>query len=188
MKTSDVTIAIFDDHPAADTAVKVLGEAGFDIKNLSVVGQGYHTDETVVGFYNIGDRVAFWGSRGAFWGGLWGLFVGGLFVTAPVVGPLIVLGAFAGAIIMAVETAAVVGGISALTAALVSLSIPKDSVIRYEEAIKADKFLVMAHGSAEDMRRAKSILANASAAHVEVFSESESRREALASSIVHGTA
>jgi hypothetical protein len=43
------------------------------MKNLSVVGKGYHTEEKVIGFYNVGDRVKFWGSRGAFWGGLWGL-------------------------------------------------------------------------------------------------------------------
>jgi len=188
MKTSDVTIAVFDNHDAANAAVKALGDAGFEMKNLSVVGQGYHTDEKVVGFYNIGDRVTFLGSRGAFWGGLWGLFIGGLFVTAPVVGPLIVLGSLAGTIVLALESAVVFGGISALSAALYSLGTPKNSVIRYEEAIKADKFLVMAHGPADEMIRAKDILAIASASHVEVYSESESKREALASTIVHGTA
>ncbi|CAL4869396.1 hypothetical protein MMA231_03688 (plasmid) [Asticcacaulis sp. MM231] len=151
MNTSDVTIAVFDDHEAANAAIKALGDAGFDMKSLSVVGRGYHTDEQVVGFYNIGDRVTFWGSRGAFWGGLWGLFIGGLFVTAPVVGPLIILGSVAGMIVTALESAVVVGGISALSAALFSLGTPKDSVIRYEEAIKADKFLVMAHGPADEM-------------------------------------
>ena len=60
------------DHQAAENAVKSLTEAGFDMKNLSVVGKGYHSEEKVVGFYNMGDRVKFWGSRGAFWGGFWG--------------------------------------------------------------------------------------------------------------------
>jgi len=55
-------------------AVKTLAAAGFDMRNLSVVGKGYHSEEKVVGFYNIGDRIKFWGSRGAFWGGFWGLF------------------------------------------------------------------------------------------------------------------
>ncbi len=187
MKPSDVTIAIFENHEAANAAVKSLAEAGFDMKHLSVVGQGYHTEEKVIGFYNMGDRVGFWGSRGAFWGGLWGLFIGGLFVTVPVVGPLIVLGSLAGTIVLALESAVVVGGISALSAALFSLGTPKDSIIRYEEAIKADKFLVMAHGPAEEMTRAKAVLAGAKSSSVETYSESESQREALASSIVHGS-
>ena len=66
-KTNSV-IAVFADHNAAEAAVKKLTAAGFEMKNLSLVGKGYHTDEKVVGFYNIGDRMKFWGSRGAFWG------------------------------------------------------------------------------------------------------------------------
>ena len=57
------------------------------MKNLSVVGKGYHTDEKVVGFYNTGDRIKFWGTRGAFWGGFWGLFFGGLFYDRSLRGP-----------------------------------------------------------------------------------------------------
>jgi len=92
MEKSDTVIAVFPGHNAAEAAVKKLATAGFDMKKLSVVGRGYHTEEKVVGFYNIGDRITFWGIRGAFWGGLWGLFLGGLFVTIPAVGPVIFLG------------------------------------------------------------------------------------------------
>ena len=67
MDKANATIAIFADHEGAEAAVKTLAKAGFDIKDLSVVGHGYHTDEKVAGFYNIGDRVKFWGARGAFW-------------------------------------------------------------------------------------------------------------------------
>ena len=52
-----------------------------------------------------------------------------------------------------IENAIVVGGLSALGAALYSLGIPKDSVLAYETAIKADDFLVMARGSADEMTR-----------------------------------
>jgi hypothetical protein len=37
------------------------------MKHLSVVGKGYHTEEKVVGSYKIGNRIKFWGKRGAFW-------------------------------------------------------------------------------------------------------------------------
>ena len=36
----------------------------------------YHSEENVVGFYNAGDRMMYWGKTGAFWGGLWGLLFG----------------------------------------------------------------------------------------------------------------
>ena len=158
MEPADTVIAVFADHHAAEAAVKKLAAAGLEMKNLSVVGKGYHTEEKVVGFYNVGDRIKFWGTRGAFWGGLWGLFFGGLFMTIPVVGHVIVLGYLAAMAISAVESAVVVGGLSALGAAIYSIGIPKDSVIQYETAVKADSFLVMAHGTAEEMARAKAIL------------------------------
>lgn len=161
MKVADTAIAVFADHPAAEDAVKKLIAAGFTIETLSIVGKGYHSEEKVVGFYNIGDRIKFWGERGAFWGGLWGLFFGGLFMTLPVVGHIIVLGYLAATAISAVETAVAVGGLSALGAALYSIGIPRNSVVQYEIAVKADGFLVMAHGSAEDVERAKAILAAA---------------------------
>ena len=129
------------------------------MKHLSLVGKGYHTEETVAGFYNLGDRVKFWGSRGAFWGGMWGLFFGGLFLTIPIVGHVVVLGYLAATAISAVEGAVVVGGMSAIGAAIASIGIPKDSVMQYETAIKADDFLVMAHGDRSEVERARSILA-----------------------------
>src|SRR6202167_1084993 len=158
MEPVDTVIAVFSNHQAAEGAVKELAAAGFEMKNLSVVGKGYHTDEKVVGFYNAGDRVKFWGTRGAFWGGFWGLFFGGLFMTIPFVGHVIVLGYLATIAIAGIENAIIVGGLSALGAALYSIGVPKDSVIQYETAVKADGFLVMAHGSAEEMARAKTIL------------------------------
>ena len=101
MDTTDSVIAVFADHLAAEAAVKELSAAGFEMKHLSIVGKGYHTDEKVVGFYNVGDRIKFWGKRGAFWGGLWGLFFGGLFMTIPVVGHVVVLGYLAATAISA---------------------------------------------------------------------------------------
>src|ERR1700691_1077190 len=168
MEPVDTVIAVFSNHQAAEGAVKELAAAGFEMKNLSVVGKGYHTDEKVVGFYNAGDRVKFWGTRGAFWGGFWGLFFGGLFMTIPFVGHVIVLGYLATIAIAGIENAIIVGGLSALGAALYSIGVPKDSVIQYETAVKADGFLVMAHGSAEEMARAKTILGEAKPSQLDV--------------------
>ena len=47
-------VAVFADHKVAETAVKKLAASGFEMKNLSLVGKGYHTDERVVGFDNLG--------------------------------------------------------------------------------------------------------------------------------------
>lgn len=50
-------------------------------------------------------------------------------------------------------------GSSAFAAALVGLGIPKDSVIKYEAALKANKFLLIASGTNAEVERARAILA-----------------------------
>lgn len=168
MEITESVVAVFADHLVAETAVKKLTDAGFEMNHLSIVGKGYHTDEKVVGFYNAGDRIKFWGTRGAFWGGFWGLFLGGLFMTIPIVGHVVVLGYLATVAIAGIENAIVVGGLSALGAALYSIGIPKNTVLQYETALKADGFLVMAHGTPEEVARAKKILGTSDPSSLEV--------------------
>jgi len=52
----------------------------------------------------------------------------------------------------------VIGGLSALGAGLYSIGIPKDSVVKYELALKSDKFLLMAHGTADEVAKARDIM------------------------------
>ena len=135
-----------------------LQRAGFDMKKLSIVGKDYHTDEHVVGYYNTGDRMKYWGKLGAFWGGFWGLLFGSAFFAIPGIGPVLVAGPLVSWIVGALEGAAVVGGLTAIGAGLYSIAIPKDSILRYELALKADKFLLLAHGTTDQVARAKDIL------------------------------
>ncbi len=178
MKTIDSAVGVFADHSAAEAAVKKLTEAGFPMKQLSVVGKGYHTEEKVIGFYNMGDRIKFWGTRGAFWGGLWGLFFGGVMMVVPVIGHVIVLGYLAAMAVSAVEGAVIIGGLSALGATLSSIGVPKDSVIAYETALQADGFLVVVHGDAAEVARGKDILGTSNATRVDVHSQICSARPA----------
>jgi hypothetical protein len=89
---------------------------------------------------------------------MWGLIFSGVFMTLPLIGPIVVLGHLGIMLLGAAEGALVVGGGSALAGALASIGIPKDSIIRYEESVKTDQFLVMAHGTPEEVARAKEIL------------------------------
>ena len=160
MTAPNTVVAVFANHEAAEDAIKQLARSGIDMKQLSVVGKGYHTDEKVLGFYNTGDRVKFWGKYGAFWGGLWGILAGGVYVAMPAAAGVMVIGYLAAGVISAIEGAAIVGGLSALGAALYSVGIQKDSIVAYETAIEADGFLVMAKGSADDLARAKAALSS----------------------------
>jgi len=161
-------IALFKDHKDVENAVKQLAEHSFDVTHIDVVGRGFHSEEHVTGFYQKHDRIMFWGKQGAFWGGLWGLLLGGLYITVPFVGPIIIVGHLAVIVASVLEGALVVGGLSALGAALYNMGFPKEDIIRYETAIKADTFLVMLHGRPSEIRRAKSILEHTNPTHLDV--------------------
>ncbi|MGB8297799.1 MAG: general stress protein [Polyangia bacterium] len=158
MSKNNSVVAIYPSHTAAEAAIKELQKSGFDLKKLSIVGRDYHTDEHVVGYYNVGDRMKVWGKTGAFWGGVWGLFFGSAFFWVPGLGPLLVAGPLVSWIVGALEGAVVVGGLSAIGASLYSLGIPKNSILQYETDLKAGKFVLLAHGSVDDVARAKDIL------------------------------
>lgn len=158
MSKNNSVVAIYTSHTAAEAAVKELEQCGFDMKTLSIVGRDYHTDEHVIGYYNIGDRMKAWGKTGAFWGGMWGLLFGSAVFIIPGVGPLLVGGPLVGWILGVLEGAIVVGGLSAIGAGLYSQGIPKDSILQYEKALKTGKFILVAHGTPEATIRAKEIL------------------------------
>ena len=158
MPGTNAVVAIYDSHTQAEAAVKELQKSGFDMKKLSIVGRDYHTEEQVVGYYNTGDRMKHWGKLGAFWGGIWGMLFGAAFFAIPGLGPVLVAGPPVAWIVGALEGAVVVGGLSALGAGLYSIGIPKDSVVKYEAALKSDKFLVLAHGTGDEVAKAKDII------------------------------
>src|SRR5260370_39742593 len=104
----------------------MVHEAGFDMTKLAIVGKDFLTDERVVGFYNIRERVKYWGGTGALWGGLWGLLLGTAFFAVPGIGPGLVGGPLVAVIAGGLETPLIVGGLSAMRAALYSTGLPKD--------------------------------------------------------------
>ena len=171
MSKQNSVVAIFESHTQAEDAVRELQKSGFDMKKLSIVGKDYHTDEHVVGYYNTGDRMLYWGKLGAFWGGLWGMLFGSAFFFVPGVGPLLVAGPLVMWIVGALEGAVVTGGLSALGAGLYSVGIPKNSVLQYEANVKAGKFLLILHGTPQEVEHAKDRLDNTQATETTVHTE-----------------
>jgi uncharacterized membrane protein len=171
MSIANAVVAIYDTHEQVEHAIKELQEAGVDMKSLSIAARNTHTDEHVVGYYNAGDRMKYWGKVGAFWGGFWGLLFGSAAFAIPGLGPILVAGPLVGWIIAGLEGAALVGGVSAVGAGLVSIGIPKDSVLKYDVALKTDKFLLVVHGTPSEVDKAKDILAGTEHSHCAVHGE-----------------
>lgn len=155
---TNISVAVYDNHAEAEAAVKTLQSAGIDMKKISIVGKDYQTEEHIVGFLNAGDRARILGQYGALWGGLMGILFGSAMLFIPVVGHLIVLGPLAAALVAGLEGAAAGGGAGALVGALTAVGIPKDSVLRYDTALKAGKFMVVLHGDRAEVDRAHALL------------------------------
>ena len=161
MSNTNSVVAVFESHNQAEDAIRELQKDGVDMKKLSIVGKDYHTEEHVVGYYNTGDRMAYWGKQGAFWGGLWGGLwgiLGAAFFWVPGIGQLLVAGPLVMWIVGALEGAVVTGGLTALGAGLYSIGIPKNSVVQYETEVKNGKLLLVAHGTADEVQRARDLL------------------------------
>lgn len=164
MSHPDSAFFVFDTHDAAEAAIRTLGRAGFDMKKLSLIGKGYHSEEQPMGFYTAGDRIKAWGSTGAFWGGIWGLLLAPAVFFLPGLGLLGMAGPVVATLIGGLEGAVVVGGLSALGGALTQIGVPKDQVIKYEAALKVDKYLLVVLGSAAEQMKARAMLAEAGTA------------------------
>ena len=123
MSITNTVVAIFDSHVDAERAVHTLDRADFNIKGISLIGKGAHTEESVVGYYAGGPVVAW--------------------------------------IVAALESALVVGGLSAIGAGLYSIGIPKDSIVQYEVAVKDGAFMLVASGTVDEVEQANAILKTA---------------------------
>jgi hypothetical protein len=115
--------------------------------------------------------MQYWGKLGAFWGGIWGLLFGSAFFLIPGLGPMLAAGPIVTWIVGALEGAVVTGGLTAIGAGLYSIGIPKDSILKYETALKTDQFLLIAHGSPAEASKAQAILRTTSVADLGVHGD-----------------
>src|SRR5580693_1630599 len=56
----NLVVAVYPQHSDAENAINLLKKSDFNIKKLAIVGQGYHTEDQVVGYYTAGDRMKHW--------------------------------------------------------------------------------------------------------------------------------
>jgi ABC-type antimicrobial peptide transport system permease subunit len=158
MENENSPVYVFNTHAEAEDAIQSLVRSGFDVKKLSIIGKGYHSEERAVGFYTTADKIKSWGGAGAFWGGIWGVLLAPAVFFLPGVGLVAMAGPFVATLVGALEGAAVVGGVSALGAALTQIGVKKEQAIKYETALKVDKYILMVHGDPEEISKARLVL------------------------------
>ena len=161
-------IAVYPDHASAEDAVRRLQKEGIPMQDLSIIGKDFQAVEQPLGFVTTGTVAGAGAKVGAWAGGLFGLLVGAAFLILPGVGPVVIAGPLAAALLGGLEGAAAGAAFGGLTGALVGLGVSKDKAIRYESQVKAGKFLVTLRGDGPEVERAKSLFTAGKAETAEV--------------------
>ena len=160
------TIGLYNTMSEAEEAIKSLDKGSFPIKQVSIVTQNIESEKVVHGFVTAGDVAKTGADTGAWVGGLFGLLVGAAFIWIPGFGPLFVAGSFASVLLGGMEGVVAGAASGGVLGALVGWGVSKKHILKYEEQLKAGKYLLIAHGSAEEVARAQNILKDSKAAEV----------------------
>jgi hypothetical protein len=151
-------IGVYDTLGQAEDAVRSLDRAGFPIRHVSILARDLTSERQVNGFVTVGDVATEGAGTGAWLGGLFGLLVGAAFIWVPGFGPLIVAGPLVAAIVGGVEGAVVGAAGGGLLGALVGWGVSRDNVLKYEERLRGGQYLVVAHGTDDEVARAGEVL------------------------------
>ena len=153
-----VLVKVFDSYEDAAKCVSTLIDGGVLKKYISVIGKGEQEEQNKFEYKKNAENMIFWGEQGAFWGGLWGLLMGGILFWAPGVGPILATGQILTTIAGMAGGAVMFGAAGAMTAWLVDLGIEKSLAIKYGDMIKENKILVIVHGDEDAVKIAKKVV------------------------------
>lgn len=153
MPKENATVAVFDARAEAETAIAELIRTGFDVRGLSLVGREPLNDTSWSGIPDTGDPP-FPGAPGSKAAGY--ACVG---LTHLEVGEVFVAGALATRLVPVLENASLFGELSVLGAGLYTVGISQGGIRLCESALRSNRYLVVAHGSQDNVARAKQTLA-----------------------------
>lgn len=163
-ENQNCVVAVFGQHSGLEDAVKALKNAGYDTSKLSIIGRDSDGEVNAVGFYHTGGQLKHWGKLSAFWERLWDMRAGEVAVVMPGLYLVIIAGSsLVNKVERALQGSIKVEGLSAVGAAVYALGISKDSAVKYDASVKAGKFVLIAHGTADEVRKAHGILQNSGA-------------------------
>jgi hypothetical protein len=161
-------VGIYATLAEAEEAVKALKDHGFPVQNVSIVARpGEDEVSSFPGFVTSGDVARASATVGAWVGGLCGILAGSALIWVPGFGPLVVAGSVSAMMLGGVEGAIAGAAVSGALGWLVGLGISKEKIPRYEEAVRAGKFLLIAHASSEQITLAHKILTGSRAEHID---------------------
>ncbi|KIE58581.1 permease [Methylacidiphilum kamchatkense Kam1] len=150
--------AVYHSLEDAEKALKSLEQNQFPLTRVSILAQDLSSERKVHGYVTAGDIAKTGATIGGWVGGLFGILVGAAFVWVPGFGPLIVAGPLSAALLGGLE-GLVAGGVAGAALGFLSgLGIEKKHILKFEEHLKAGKYLLVIRGTEEEIERAKKII------------------------------
>ena len=164
--TQQSVVGVYNTLDMAEAAVRALDAGKFPVNQISILAKDIQDEKKVHGYVTACDVSTSGARTGAWVGGIFGLLVGAAFLWAPGVGAVIIAGSLAAALAGGAEGALVGAAAGGILSGLAAWGISKKHILKYEEAIKAGKYVVVAHGSPEESARAQAILQGGGAAEL----------------------
>ena len=161
----DMVVGTFDTQDQAEMVVQRLIDAGVQPERISVLMQGLQIRDQVQGYVTAGDIASGTAKTGAWTGGLFGLLIGAAFLWVPALGPLIVIGPLASAALGALEGGAVGG----LLGAILGKQMEKDHVLKIQRALQGGKYVVVVHGTPQDLQTARRVMGEHAGQDVQTY-------------------
>ncbi|MBI3550065.1 MAG: DUF1269 domain-containing protein [Elusimicrobia bacterium] len=154
-------LALVDVCNTATEAEDVVGRlrgGGFDMTKVSIVGVNAFGKDEANGCYDLGGGLKHWSETEGFWDRMWKALSGAGAFWLPGSGHVLAAGAVASSIVRVLEHPPAIAGIGPLGASLYRLGVPQNSIASQELALAEGQLLVIAHGTPQDVAKAKSIL------------------------------
>ena len=151
-------VGVYDVVSKAEDAIRTLDRSGFPIEQVSIVAKDLESEREVHGYVTAGDVAKGGAGTGAWLGGFFGLLFGAAFLWVPGFGPLLVAGPLSAALLGGVEGALAGAAGGGLLGALFGWGVSRQHILKYEERVKGGKYLVIAHGSPDQVERARGVL------------------------------
>ena len=153
-----VTVAAFTEIAEAEDTVGKLIEGGVSAEKISVLAKDMQCEKQVHGFVTSCDVAKKVATGSAWLGGLFGVLAGAAFIWVPGAGPLVVAGSLTATLLGGAEGAVAAAATGGVLGWLSALGIEKKHILKFEDHLKAGRYLVVVNGSYEDLERADSIL------------------------------
>lgn len=157
-------LAVFESPERAERAIVELQRSSFGASQLSVIGKEEFGDTRQLGFAAAGAQMSFWGRRSSLWRRLRSASPGVAIAWVPYIGHVIALGQVACVLAGERDDQADGERASVLTRMLRLAGLSPGEIRTYEAAVRGGQILLLVHGPAKDVLRARRLLGSSECA------------------------